>query len=441
MTPILNPASIFASIPARVNFILGRLRENGFAAMVAGGAVRDLCLGKVPEDFDILTTALIPEIEALFAGHRVHTVGKTFPVCRVDHIEVAPARAVSGRFPVEDLAMRDFTINAMAWDPVEKILVDPFNGRADLENRVIRFTRDPDARILEDPVRMVRGCRFAALLDARLSASAHSAIQHHATTLVNEIPGERLRNELIKAMALPSPSLFFRHLHDTGLLAGILPSLDRCYGLDGGPFHGETVFDHCLLVGDALPARQPLLRLAGYLHDAGKIDSQGIKEGRVTFHGHETFTGSIISDLKRLRFSTDETTYILALIKSHMRPLAEKTRPKSVRRLLAVLAENHLEFHDFMRLRIADKKGNLAKSPYTLADIRDRLRKVKEAQARQTAFCLDDLAVTGHDIMAVLGIPPGPNVGRIKQQLFEKVLDDPALNTRDRLLDLVQEMV
>jgi tRNA nucleotidyltransferase (CCA-adding enzyme) len=124
-----------------------------------------------------------------------------------------------------------------------------------------------------------------------------------------------------------------------------------------------------------------------------------------------------------------------------MRPLAEKTRPKSVRRLLAVLAENHLEFHDFMRLRIADKKGNLAKSPYTLADIRDRLRKVKEAQARQTAFCLDDLAVTGHDIMAVLGIPPGPNVGRIKQQLFEKVLDDPALNTRDRLLDLVKEMV
>jgi tRNA nucleotidyltransferase (CCA-adding enzyme) len=441
MTPIVNLASMSASIPAPVNRILGRLRENGFAAVVAGGAVRDLCLGKVPEDFDILTHAAIPEIEALFADHKVRTVGKTFPVCRVDHIEVAPARSGTGRFPVDDLAMRDFTINAMAWDPVKETLIDPFSGRTDLENRVIRFTRDPDARILEDPVRMVRGCRFAALLDARLCASACKAILHHAGTLVKNIPGERLRNELIKAMALPKPSLFFRHLHDTGLLAGILPSLDRCYGLDGGPFHGETVFDHCLLVGDALPARQPLLRLAGYLHDAGKIDSRGIKEGRVTFHGHETSIGSIRADLDRLRFSTEETTYILALIHCHMRPLAEKTRPKSVRRLLAALAENHLDFHDFMRLRIADKKGNLAKAPYTLADIRDRLQKVRDARSCQSAFQPGDLQITGHDIMATLKIPPGPEVGRIQQQLFEKVLDDPSLNTRDRLLDLMREMV
>jgi tRNA nucleotidyltransferase (CCA-adding enzyme) len=429
-----------ASVPAPATRILERLRENGFAAVVAGGAVRDLCLGRVPEDVDILTNAPIPEIEALFGDHKVRTVGKTFPVCRVDHIEVASARAGTNRFPVDDLAMRDFTINAMAWDPVKETLLDPFNGRADLENRVIRFTRDPDARILEDPVRMIRGCRFAARLDARLSASARKAMEHHACSLVKDIPGERLRKELIKAMALPKPSLFFRHLHDTGLLAEILPSLDRCYGLDGGPFHGETVFDHCLLVGDALPARQPLLRLAGYLHDAGKIDSRGIKEGRITFHGHETCTDSIISDMDRLRFSTDETTYILALIKCHMRPLAQKTRPKSVRRLLAALAENHLSFHDFMRMRIADKKGNLAKAPYTLADIRDRLRKVKYARDGQSAFQRDDLAVTGHDIMAVLEIPPGPEVGRIKQQLFEKVLDDPARNTRDRLLCLVREM-
>lgn len=437
----MTPSLILASIPPLALRILGRLRETGFAAVVAGGAVRDLCLGMVPQDVDILTNAPIPDIEDLFADQKVRTVGKTFPVCLVDNIEVAPVRADTGRFPFDDLALRDFTINAMAWDPVEETLLDPFNGRTDLENRVIRFTRDPDARILEDPVRMIRGCRFAARFNARLSASASKAILHHAGSLVKKMPGERLRSELIKAMALPKPSLFFRHLRDTGLLAGILPSLDRCYGLEGGPFHGETVFDHCLLVGDALSARRPLLRLAGYLHDAGKIDSQGTKDGRITFHGHETRTRSLMSDLDRLRFSTDEKTYILALIRCHMRPLAEKTRPKSVRRLLAALAEHRLDFQDFMRLRIADKKGNLAKPPYTLADIRDRLQKVKDARDGQSAFQKDDLAVTGHDIMAVLGVPPGPEVGRIKQQLFEKVLDDPDLNTRDRLLGLLREMV
>jgi tRNA nucleotidyltransferase (CCA-adding enzyme) len=431
---------IRASIPPLAQRILGRLREAGFAAVVAGGAVRDLCLGMVPQDVDILTNASIPDIEALFADQKVRTVGRTFPVCLVDNVEVAPVRAGAGRFPFDDLALRDFTINAMAWDPVEAAILDPFNGRTDLENRVIRFTLDPDARILEDPLRMVRGCRFAARFNARLSASAGKAIRHHAAR-VKTIPGERLRSEIIKAMALSKPSLFFRHLKETGLLAGILPSLDRCYGLEGGPFHGETVFDHCLLVGDALPARQPLLRLAGYLHDAGKIDSQGTKDGRITFHGHETRTRPLMSDLDRLRFSAEEKTYILALIKCHMRPLAEKTRPKSVRRLLAALAAHRLDFHDFMRLRIADKKGNLAKAPYTLADIRDRLQKVRDARAGRSAFHVDDLAVTGHDIMAVLKIPPGPEVGRIKQQLFEKVLDDPHLNTRDRLLDLMRETV
>jgi tRNA nucleotidyltransferase (CCA-adding enzyme) len=112
-----------------------------------------------------------------------------------------------------------------------------------------------------------------------------------------------------------------------------------------------------------------------------------------------------------------------------------------VRRLLAALAAHRLDFHDFMRLRIADKKGNLAKAPYTLADIRDRLQKVRDARAGRSAFHVDDLAVTGHDIMAVLKIPPGPEVGRVKQQLFDAVLDDPDLNTRERLLGLVREMI
>ena len=427
-------------MPAPVLDILGLLQKNGISAFVVGGAVRDMCLGRQPKDVDISANTSINTLKDLFADHQVRIVGNTFPVCLVNDIQVAPSRTTSDQFPEDDLAMRDFTINAMAYDPLENRFLDPFNGRSDLENRIIRFTGDPFARILEDPVRMIRGCRFAARLAARLSDSAQKAIQAHTGALVDSIPGDRIRNELIKAMALPKPSVFFRCLHVTGLLADILPSLDRCYALDGGPFHGETVFEHCLLVGDALPARQPLLRLAGFLHDVGKADAQGIKDGRITFHSHETRIDALTADLDRLRFSVREKTYILALAQCHMKPLASKTRPKSVRRLLAMLARNHLSFQDFMRLRIADKKGNLAKSPYTLADIRDRVEKVRHEMARQTAFQPDDLKISGQDIMHVKEIPPGPAVGRIKHQLFEKVLEDPGLNTREHLLSMLQDL-
>jgi len=428
------------NLPEPVAGLLHRLRDKGIAAVVAGGAVRDMCRGRQPEDLDILADAGADTLKTVFSDQHVRIVGNTFPVCLVNDVEVAPSRAPSGRFPEDDLAMRDFTVNAMAYDPLDQRLIDPFNGRSDLENRIIRFTGDPAARITEDPVRMIRGCRFAALLSARLSEQTRKAIRNHAGSLADGIPGERIRNELIKAMALPAPSVFFHCLHDTGLLAGILPSLDWCYGLDGGPFHGETVFEHCLMVGDALPARQPLLRLAGYLHDVGKVDAQGIKEGRITFHGHETRVEALTADLDRLRFSAQEKEYILALVFCHMRPLAEKTRPKSIRRLLAMLAEYRLSFEDFMRMRIADKKANLAKSPYTLADIRLRVEKVRREMARQTAFGPDDLAVSGKDIMALRNLAPGPEVGRIKQQLFEQVLDDPDLNDRETLRRMVQDM-
>lgn len=423
-----------------VHKMLHTLHADGHAAFVVGGAVRDMCMDKIPKDVDILTDAPIPAIEALFAGQKTRTVGKTFPVCLIGGIEVAASRAGTKNFPEDDLAMRDFTINAMAYDPFEGHFVDPFHGRKDLEDRIIRFTGDPAARIAEDPVRMIRGCRFAALLSARLAVSAHTAILDHAKTLVPRIPGERIRKEILKAMAMQTPSYFFALLHLTGLLSEVLPSLDRCFGLDGGPFHGETVFDHCLLVGDALPAGQPLLRLAGYLHDTGKKDARDVKDGRITFAGHEHYTRFMEADLDRLRFSAAQKTYIMALVACHMRPLAEKTTPRSVRRLLAFLAANNLDFHDFMRLRIADKKANLAKSPYTLSDIRIRVKKVTDEMARQTAFQPDDLDITGHDIMDITGLAPGPDVGKIKQQLFEQVLDDPGFNTRERLVQMVAAM-
>ena len=421
-------------------FIIDRLDQRGFKACIVGGAVRDMILKRVPADVDGLTTASLKEIKALFSDQTVRQVGNTFPICLVSGIEVSSnrTRALVADFPESDLAGRDFTVNAMAYDPVADKIIDPFNGRRDLEDSVIRFNGDPEKRIHEDPVRMVRACRFAALLEGVISPSSLEAVLALRHLADQTIAKERIGHEIMRAMALEKPSLFFRALKKTRLLEKIFPSLDRCYDLDGGPHHKESVFDHCMLVGDALPPALTVLRLAGFLHDVGKFDAAAMKEGRLSFAGHETHTRAMVCDLTRLRFSVKDIAYIKALAASHMRPLTDQTTPKAARRLLAMLDAHGLDYRDFMRMRIADKKGNLAKRPYTLSEIRARLKKLFNEMNRPLA--LSHLAITGDDIVRIRGIRPGPEIGRIKQYLLEKVLDDPGLNTPDELKALCQSI-
>ncbi|MCG8551428.1 MAG: CCA tRNA nucleotidyltransferase [Desulfobacterales bacterium] len=429
--------------------ILETLWHSGYQAFLAGGAVRDALLGTPPEDVDILTNALPGDLARLFAGRDSKYVGKTFAVTLVDNVEVATCRPADRKavaaglaFPATDLGRRDLTINSMAWDPKTRSLADPFGGQADIESKMIRFTRDPFDRIEEDPVRMVRACRFAARFGFNIEPDAFGAIRAQAHKITAQAAADRIQREVVKAMAMDKPSGFFNLLHDTGLLVHILPSLDRCYGLDGGPHHGETVFEHNLLVGDALPASMPILRLAGFLHDTGKAEALEIKDGRNSFPGHEQFTQTMMADLERLRFSRKDMDYIHALVRGHMRPLKADTTPKAVRRLLVMLDDLNLSYRDFLRMRIADKKSNLnpVKTPYTLGDIRLRLGKILDAMNEQTAFNMNDLDISGRDIQDILRLPQGPAIGKIKAFLFEKVLDDPALNQKKSLVDLVRQM-
>ncbi|MBU0462505.1 MAG: CCA tRNA nucleotidyltransferase [Proteobacteria bacterium] len=419
-------------------FIIDTLKKNGFQGYIAGGAVRDILLQKKPDDFDILTNASIKELTSLFKGQKVKTMGKTFPICTINGIEISSGRAKFhlSDFPESDLAQRDFTINSMAWDPISKKIIDPFNGKKDLEDAMIRFTKDPEKRIAEDPARMVRACRFAALINGSFSLSSLELILANKDKLDTLVAKERILREIIKAMGLKRPSLFFKALKKTGLLSKIFPSLDRCHGLDGGPHHGETVFEHSMMVGDALPENLPVLRLAGFLHDVGKFDAAKKTDGRITFAGHENETKAVIHDLERLRFSNKDIAYITSLINTHMRPLTDQTTPKAARRLLSMLDKSGLDYGDFMRMRIADKKGNLAKRPYTISQIRIRLKKLFAKMQGQKAFQMNHLKISGNDIIRILGIAPGPDVGKIKQQLFEMVLDDPELNNYNDLKKL-----
>ncbi|WP_299980480.1 CCA tRNA nucleotidyltransferase [Desulfobacula sp.] len=425
-----------------IRFILDRFKKNGFQAYIVGGAVRDIILQRTPDDFDILTNASIKEIQSLFLGQKVKTVGKSFPVCIVDGVEISSGRSAFdiSDFPESDLAKRDFTINAMAYDSITKKIIDPFNGKKDLEDAIIRFTRDPEKRIHEDPVRMIRACRFVAMIDGPLSLSSLEVILGNKDLLDRSVAKERIHHEVMKALGLERPSLFFKALKKTGLLVKIFPSLDRCRGLDGGPHHGETVFDHSMLVGDALSPRFPILRLAGFLHDAGKFDAAKTNEGKLTFAGHENHTRPIVHDLTTLRFSAKDITYITSLIKTHMRPLTDQTTPKAARRLLAVLDKHGLDYRDFMRMRIADKKGNLAKRPYTISEIRIRLKKLFLEMAERSAFQMNRLEITGNDIIQLTGVVPGPDIGKIKQMLFEKVLDDPELNNYNDLKQICRSL-
>lgn len=432
-----------------VSLILETLWNAGFHGFLAGGAVRDALLGQVPEDVDILTNALPEDLARLFAGQNPEYVGKSFAVTLVNKVEVATCRPADQNavdaghtFPATDLGRRDLTINSMAWDPQTRTLADPFGGQADIENRTIRFTRDPFDRIEEDPVRMVRACRFAARFGFNIEPDAFDAIRAQAHKITAQGISDRIQREIVKAMGMDKPSGFFNLLHDTGLLALILPSLDRCYGLDGGPHHGETVFEHNLLVGDALPASMPILRLAGFLHDTGKADALEIKAGQNTFPGHEKCTQAIMDDLDCLRFSKKDMDYIHALVRGHMRPLKADTTPKAVRRLLAMLDDLNLSYHDFLRMRIADKKGNLnpKKKPYTLGEIRLRLGKILDAINEQTPFNVNDLDISGRKIQQILNLPQGPAIGKVKAFLFEQVLGDPSLNQKDTLEGLVRQM-
>ena len=440
-------------LPPLVKQILTTLDHAGFRAFLAGGCVRDFLLGASPADYDIVAHCSLDTLKTLFRNERIKIAGKTFPVLLVnggkgkkegemkEEVEVAPARSsgAADTFPHADLGTRDFTINSMALDPATGDLIDPFNGREDLIGRIIRFTGNPLHRIKEDPLRMVRACRFKAAIQGQFAPDTLQTIKTRAPSLTSAIAPERLRLEVMKAMAVPRPSIFFLALRETGLLQQIFPCLDRCVALDGGPYHGETVFEHCLMTGDVLSPRKPLLRLAGFLHDTGKFDAARMEPNGLTFKGHETRKEAMVKDLETLRFSTREVEFISAMVQVHMRPLTAKSSPRAVRRLLAFLAEHQVSYQDFMRLRIADKASNRAKPAYTLSDVKIRLKKIYDARARHgnREFTLASLAIDGNDVMTLLGRGPGREIGRILDHLFEQVIDDPSLNTYDKLRALV----
>ncbi|MBN2058267.1 MAG: CCA tRNA nucleotidyltransferase [Candidatus Saganbacteria bacterium] len=435
-------------MPSGALNIIKTLQSNGHQAYLVGGCVRDLLLGLEVKEWDITTSAKPDEVGRLF--HKVVPTGIDYGTVTalVDGgtYEVTSFRAdeqyVDGRHPSnvvfcadlhQDLSRRDFTINALAYDPLADDLVDDHNGQADLKKKLIRAVGDPVARFSEDGLRSVRACRFAAKLGFAIEKGTLAAIPKTLAT-TRKVAPERIHDELVKLLAADRPSAGFELMRQTGLLKLILPELEHCLGVEQPPnFHKYDVYWHSLYACDAAPKDNLVLRLSALLHDIAKPDCK-VDD---TFYNHDKVGAATAENiLRRLKFSNQIFKQVSNLVSHHMFNYTSEWSDAAVRRFIRRVGgpEN---IKDLFALRLADTSAMEREidSQY-LVELQTRIDKII---AQQHALDVADLKINGEDVMLQLNIPAGPRVGQVLHTLLEKVLDDPQLNERETLLKLIKE--
>jgi tRNA nucleotidyltransferase/poly(A) polymerase len=437
-------------IPSAVRDLLETLWTAGHAAYVVGGSLRDVVLGRLPADWDLASDALPERVVELFPGavyeNRFGTVsvrldGKAFEITtfRSDHDYAdfrRPHRVEFGDSIELDLARRDFTVNAMAWgaepDGVPRFL-DPYSGMADAAAAILRAVGDPRARFEEDALRMIRAVRLAATLGFGVEAATLAGIQARAD-LVAHLSGERIMAELNKLLAAPVPSVGLRLMADTGLLAPISPDLAEQRGLAQNKIPGEDLWDHTIRAVDAAPAARPVVRLAALVHDIGKPST--LADGH--FIGHDSVGATLAGELlDRLHAPNAVRDRVVVLVAQHMFSYEPNWSDAAVRRFIGKMAafgEGSLD--ELLALREADNVGSGL--PPDAGRIEELRARVAAELAANVVLDRRGLAIDGDDLMTELGLEPGPRLGRILDELLDRVIADPGLNDRPTLLMLAQ---
>lgn len=421
--------------------ILTRLEQAGYQAFAVGGCVRDTLLGRTPGDWDITTSALPQQVMALFdavptgIAHGTVTVrleGRGFEVTtfRGDGPYLDgrhPSGVVFTRHLEEDLARRDFTVNAMAMDLRGRI-TDPFGGREDLQRRLLRCVGDPERRLQEDALRILRALRFAAVLGFSVEPETAAALAHQAHRL-HLIAPERVSHELQRLLTGAYVGPVLRQF--APVLAAVLPEIRPLMGFDQhSPHHRYDVWEHTVRSVEIIPP-QPVLRWTMLLHDVAKPQCFTLDEqGKGHFYGHDAQGAAMAEEiLRRLRLPRRDTERIVLLIREHMRQIAPTE--KSVGRALHRLGPEALE--QLLAVQRADRLATGTGDTELLDKIQALLEKLL---AEERCFTLRQLAVNGRDLMA-LGLA-GPAVGRMLQQLLAQVLDGTLPNDHAALLDAAQ---
>jgi putative nucleotidyltransferase with HDIG domain len=441
------PEELARALPAHVRAVIDRLAVAGHETVAVGGGVRDALLGRpVAGLWDLATQAVPAEVIALFpqavpTGVEHGTVTLPDPAgaieitsYRSDHgysDARRPDRVSFGTTLAGDLRRRDFTVNALAYDPRAGTLLDATGGREDLAARRLRAVGDPRARLREDALRSLRAARLAAVLGFELESATRRALAE-VGDLVPRLSAERVRDELTKLLLAPRPSVGLRVLEEAGLLALVLPELDACRGVGQNRHHRFDVYVHTLRAIDE-SAPEPRLRWAALAHDLGKPATRVVREdGEATFHGHAA-VGAEIADrlLERLRLPRAEREAIVLLVREHLFDYRAEWSDAAVRRFVRRVGAEALP--DLFALRVADAIATGADPP-RLDAIRALSERIERVLAARPPLSVTDLAIDGRDVMATLGLAPGPRVGRLLDHLLEEVLDDPAANERTRLL-------
>ncbi len=443
-------------IPDYVRSVCQTLHASGFSSYVVGGAIRDIALGLEPKDFDVTTNATPAQVESIFK-HTIPT-GKKFGTITVllkegesQAVEVTTfrkeanytdgSRADNVTFSdtlIDDLSKRDFTINAIAYDPITDTVHDPFAGLNDIEKKLLQSVDSASERIREDALRMMRGVRIRVQKGFTMSDLLINSIKEHSQ-LINHVSKERIADELCKILLSSRPRQGIEDLLELGLLEHILPELSACASIkQREDYHKYDVFGH---ITHALDYTNDdlIVRLTILLHDIGKPATHSIdKKNIIHFYGHELESEKMAEQiLERLKFSNKIKNSVIQLVLHHMRNVESN---KSLRKLLSIL-QTHEQAMRFARIRFADKMGG-GKRDYELGyELYQKLvERINIIWAEKQPLHLADLCVNGRDVMEVLGKGAGPKVGTVLHTLLDRVIENPALNSYSTLLKMIPEI-
>ena len=453
MLPLATIDTIDRAIPAGARALARRIAEAGGRAFVVGGSLRDLLIGGRAKDWDLATDLPPERIRGLFprsidVGARFGTIlvvdrGETYEVTTFReeglYSDARHPDTVTFTTSVEtDLGRRDFTVNAMAYDPIDRRIVDPHGGLADLEREIIRCVGRPEDRYREDALRMLRCVRIAGQLGFSIEEETYLGLVRCAEML-DRIARERIRDEFDRILAQPRPSISLERLLETGLLERFLPELVACYGVGQNRFHAFDVFYHSLHSVDQAAPEDPIVRLAALFHDLGKVDARRVEDGTVTFYNHQNWSArKADAILRRLRYPNEQRQRVVHLIRMHMFHYDREWTDAAIRRFIRAVGPEHLA--DLFRTRRADTLGNGLRRTARSPEIDELARRIDEVMARDSAFSVRDLAIDGVDLMEALALEEGPLIGRILDALLEEVLEDPARNDRATLLRRAAEI-
>ncbi len=439
-------------LPDYVAQFMKSFTDAGYEIFVVGGSVRDLLLKKSVNDWDFATAATPEEILKLypkgFYNNTFGTVGiemkdkQIFEVTTYRHEgeykdSRRPDDVTWATTIEEDLARRDLTINAIAYDG--KKIVDPYDGQVDIEKKIIRAVGDANVRFGEDALRLLRAVRIATELGFTLEENTQKAISANASLITN-IAQERIRDELLRIITSDLPAEGILLARECGLLAHILPELDRCFEISQISPKRHHIYDvgtHCVMALKYCPSSDPITRLAALLHDIGKYDTfkKDPDTEIITFYNHEVVGAHLAAQIAdRLHLSKVQKDKLVMLVRHHMFSVSEEQTDKAVRRFITAVGRENIQ--DMLAVRTGDRIGSGA----TPTSWRLELFIKRLTEVQKKPFDLTDLKITGRDVMNELKLKPGPQIGKILNAIFEKVVEDKIKNEKKALLIEVKKL-